>query len=284
MIREYYSLTKPGIVYGNLLTAAAGFLLAAHWHVRIGLLLATLAGTTLIIASACVFNNYIDRGIDRRMSRTKKRALVRGLISPRRAIIYATVLGVAGFLALALWVNWLVFGIGAVAFFDYVVLYGLAKRYSVHSTLVGSISGAAPVVAGCCAVTGRFDVGALLLFLILVLWQMPHFYAIAMYRFDDYEAAGLPVLTVKHGMKNAKLQIRLYIVAFIAASALLTVFGYIGFVYLVVMLGLGAAWLWLAVGGPRSVDNARWARQIFRFSLIVILGLSLMLSTSSLLP
>jgi len=122
------------------------------------------------------------------------------------------------------------------------------------------------------------------LFLILVLWQMPHFYAIAMYRFDDYEAAGLPVLTVKHGMKNAKLQIRLYIVAFIAASALLTVFGYIGFVYLVVMLGLGAAWLWLAVGGPRSVDNARWARQIFRFSLIVILGLSLMLSTSSLLP
>ncbi|HZL07692.1 MAG TPA: heme o synthase [Candidatus Dormibacteraeota bacterium] len=283
MIKTYYDLTKPGIIYGNALTAAAGFLLAAAGHVNFGLLVATVAGTCLVIASACVFNNYIDRGIDRKMTRTRRRALVNGTISGRDALVFGTVLGLAGFAVLGFWVNAVVFVIGLVALFDYVVLYGVAKRRSVHGTLVGSIAGAAPVVAGYCAVTGRFDAGALILFLILACWQMPHFYAIAIYRFDDYKAAGLPVLPVKQGLRAAKIQIMLYVIAFIIANGLLTIFGYAGYTYLAVMSALGLAWLGFGLKGFNAADDKRWARQMFLGSLIIILALSLMLSVGSIL-
>jgi protoheme IX farnesyltransferase len=284
LIKTYYALTKPGIIYGNALTATAGFLLASKGHVDGWLLLAAVAGTSLVIASACVFNNYIDRGIDAKMARTSKRALVSGLVSGRNAIIYATLLGLAGFAILALYTNLLVVTIGLAALFDYVVLYGLAKRRSVHGTLVGSIAGAAPVVAGYCAVTDRFDTGAVILFLVLALWQMPHFYAIAMYRFDDYKAAGLPVLPVKSGMPAAKIQIILYIAAFIAANTLLSAFGYTGYTYLVIMTVLGLAWLWKGAKGFKTNDDKPWARQMFLLSLVIVLSLSIMLSVGPLLP
>lgn len=282
--KTYYRLTKPGIIYGNALTAAGGFLLASKWHIDFRLFLSLLLGTSLVIASGCVFNNFIDRGIDKKMARTKKRALVRGTVTGRNALIYAATLGALGFAILAAYVNVVVVVIGIVGLLDYVILYGYTKRHFVSGTIVGSISGATPVVAGYCAVTNRFDLGALLLLLILVLWQMPHFYAIAMYRFDDYAAAALPVLPVKKGMHQAKLHIVLYIVAFILAVAALTIWGYTGISYLVVMLAVGFVWLWRGFQGFTAPDDKRWARKMFFFSLIVILTLSVMLSVGSVLP
>jgi len=283
LLRTYYSLTKPGIIFGNVLSAAAGFLLASKFHIDVRLFAATIGGMALVIASACVYNNYIDRGIDKKMARTKKRALVSGEISARSALTYATALCVFGFATL-LYTNALVVLIGVVAFIDYVVLYGIAKRRSVHGTIVGSVSGAAPVVVGYVAVTNRFDLGALLLFLILTFWQMPHFYAIAMYRFKDYKAAGLPVLPVKKGPQAAKVQILLYVLGFIAANILLVGRGYVGYSYLVVMVLLGLRWLWRGVQGFRTQDDAAWGRGMFRFSLVVMLGLCAMLSVGSILP
>ncbi|MDB5178615.1 MAG: Protoheme farnesyltransferase [Patescibacteria group bacterium] len=283
-IQRYYRLTKPGIIYGNAITAAAGFLLASRGHISAGLLVGMLAGISLVMAGACVFNNYIDRGLDRKMARTKDRSLAKGSIPGRNALIYASVLGLLGFGLLALWTNMLTVGVALVGFVVYVVLYGLAKRRSVHGTLVGSISGAVPPVVGYCAVTGQFDGGALLLFVILTLWQMPHFYAIAMYRLKDYTAAGLPVLPVKYGPRAAKIQILVYIVAFMAAVAALTVAGYTGYTYLAVMLVLSAMWLQRAIKGFRAKDDAVWARGLFRFSLIVLLGFSAMISIDILLP
>lgn len=259
-------------------------MLASKAHIRLGLLLATLLGTSLVIASACVFNNYIDRDIDKHMARTKKRALVTGLIPGPIALTYATVLGLLGFLILSIYTNWLTVALGFVGIFSYVVLYGIGKRRSVHGTLVGSISGAMPPVAGYTAVTNRFDSGALLLFLILVFWQMPHFYAIAMRRYNDYAAAKLPVLPVKKGMKTTKVQILFYILAFSVAAGLLTVLGYTGYVYLIVMAGLGLYWLWLGLKGFKASDNTAWAKKMFLFSLIVILGFSIMVSVGSRLP
>src|SRR5476649_1640735 len=125
--KRYYQLAKPGIVYGNLMTVAAGFLLASKWHVKFGLLAATLIGMGLVMASACVFNNYIDREIDKKMARTKKRALVTKVISGRKALIYASALGVVGFLTLGLGSTWLVFSLALGALVFYVVIYGYAK-------------------------------------------------------------------------------------------------------------------------------------------------------------
>ncbi len=284
MFKTYYQLTKPGIIYGNILTATAGFLLACRWHIDFALFLGLIVGTSLVIGSACVFNNYIDRSIDKKMARTRNRALVNGTVSGRSALIYATVLGVVGFISLILLTNWLTVLVGVMAFIDYVALYGLFKRRSVYGTIVGSISGAAPVVAGYVAVTDHFGMAALLLFLILVFWQMPHFYAIAMYRFKDYAAADIPVLPRVSGMFLTKIQIMSYIVAFTVACSLLSVFGYTGLVFRLVMLITGIVWFVQAYAGFKTKNDVAWARKMFFISLIVILVLSVMLSVGALLP
>ncbi len=284
LVGAYYYLTKPGIIYGNIITAAAGFFLASRGDVQLGLLVAILVGTSLMIASACVFNNYLDRGIDAKMARTKHRALVTGSISGRNAIIFATVLASLGIIVLGRFTNLLTLGVGVLAYIDYVVIYGFTKRRFVYGTHIGSISGAASIVAGYTAVTNRLDLGALLLFLVLAIWQMPHFFAIAVYRRRDYAAAGLPVLPVVRGVAAAKRQIIAYITAFVVATALLTSFHYAGYVYLVVMLGVGVAWLVLAVRGMSATDDTQWARRVFRFSLIVLTTFSIMISITTYLP
>ncbi len=278
MLKTYYRLTKPGIVYGNAITAAGGFFLASRGQVDAGLLVATLAGLSAVIAAACVSNNYLDRDIDRRMARTKNRALVTGKVSPRAALTFAAVLGAAGTFILLALTNLLAAGLALFGYFAYVFLYGIGKRRTVHGTLIGSISGAIPPVVGYTAVTGRLDAAAIILFLVLVTWQMPHFYSIATYRADDYSAAGIPVLPVRRGVRAAKNQIIVYIVAFLVATSLLTITGYTGLVYLVVMLAFGGYWLRLAYAGFTAPDDKLWARQLFRFSLIVILVFSAMIS------
>jgi heme o synthase len=284
LLNDYYQLVKPGIIYANLLTAAAGYLLATHWHINWRLLAALLAGVTLVIASACVFNNCLDRGIDEKMQRTRHRALVAGLIPVRSAIAYAVLLGGLGFTVLVAWTNWLTVLIGVVAFVDYVVLYGLAKRLSRHGTLVGTVAGSASVVAGYCAATGRLDTGALILFLILACWQMSHFYAIAVYRLKDYQTAGLPVWPAKSGLLSAKRQIVGYILVFLLANTALSLFGYTGYTYLAMMLLLSLYWLQLAVTGIKTDNDRRWGRRMFLRSLLVMLGLSVMLAVGPLLP
>lgn len=268
--KTYYGLTKPGIIYGNLLSTGAGFFVASQQHIHILLLAETLAGIALVIGSACVFNNYIDRDIDKAMARTKRRALASGRVSARNAMAYATVLGVTGFLILGVFTNLLTVAVGLFGFVDYVVLYGIAKRRSVHGTLVGSLSGSAPIVAGYTAATGRLDGGALLLFLILTFWQMPHFYAIALRRLADYKAANIPVLPAVKGPRAAKFQIVLYVAAFALAAGLLFAYGYTGYVYLVCLGLYAAGWLALGLRGFKASDDKQWATRMFLYSLVML--------------
>jgi len=283
-LKAYYQLTKPGIIYGNATMAAGGFLLASQHHIDLVLMVATLVGISLVIACGCVFNNYIDRGIDKKMARTKQRALVSGAISGRSALIYAVLLGTVGFTVLTARTNFLTVCIGIVGLVDYVVLYGFYKRRSVYGTLVGTISGSTPLVAGYMAVTGRFDGAALILFLLWSFWQMAHFYGIAMYRHDDYAAAHIPVLPVIKGMRQTKIQVLAYIVAFTLAAVSLTIFGYTGRIYLVVMSALGLAWLVRSVRTFHTLDDKKWGRKVFLFSLIVTLATAAMLAIGARLP
>lgn len=283
-LKTYYRLTKPGIIYGNVMTAAAGFLFASKWHIDFWLLVSMLVGTSLVIASGCVYNNYLDRNIDKKMERTKKRALVEGVITIRTAIIYATILCLTGFTILIVGTNHVVVLIGLIGLVDYVILYGIGKRKSVYGTLVGSVSGSMPIIAGYCAVTGHFDRNALLLFLIMTCWQMPHFYAIAIYRLKDYTAAGLPVWPAKRGVHQTKYHIVGYMIAYLLAVTSLTVFGSAGYIYLVVMLGMGGAWLYDAVRGFNAPDATKWARKSFFFSLLVVMTFSASVAFGSILP
>lgn len=287
-IRAYYSLTKPGVLYGNALTAAAGFIfasLALRGSIDLWLFIALTIGSTLIIASACVLNNYLDQDIDKLMDRTKKRALVAGDVSSRGALTFSIALGVIGLAILIGWTNWLVVGIGIAGFVTYVWLYGaLSKRRSPHGTLVGSISGAMPILAGYCAVSGVIDIGAILVFIILFAWQFPEFYSIAIYRSKEYAAAKIPLLPIVKGIKRTKIEILIYTIVYVAATLALTPLGYTGYIYLVVMAALGTRWLWLAITGFYVADDDAWARQMFGFSMITILGLCVMLSVGPVLP
>lgn len=278
MIRAYFLLTKPGIILGNIITTAAGFLLASKGRIDLLLFIATLSGLFLFIGSACVFNNYIDRHADQKMSRTQNRALVKKTISERSAILFGIFLGLLGVLILALYTNVLALSIALAGLFTYLVLYTIWKYQSIYGTLVGSLAGAVPPVVGYCAVTNQFDSGALILFLLLVLWQMPHFFAIALYRLEDYVAASIPVLPAKKGSRTTKINMLLYTAAFLFATPLLTLFGYTGYVYLVTSILLSIAWLLLAVQGFKCENDKLWARQMFRLSLVIITGLSLVIS------
>lgn len=275
LIKDYYTLTKPGIIYGNGITLVAGFLLASRNDIAYTVLFWTLVGLSLVIASGCVFNNYIDRDIDAHMERTKNRALVRGVISGTHALIFGAILGIVGFGVLLLFTNSATSFAACIGFFVYVVVYSLwLKRRSVHSALIGSISGAMPIVVGYLSVTGEINVCAVILFLILVFWQMPHSFAIALYRLRDYEAASIPVFPVKNGVHKTKVHMLIYTVLFVIATMALFVYGYTSYLYFFSIAVLGVLWIGYGVYGlyiPSS-KTALWSRRMFMFSIIILLA------------
>ena len=278
-IKNYVLVAKPGIIFGNLISAAAGFFLAAKGRVDGALLPATLIGISLVVASGCVLNNCVDRKIDRKMLRTRHRALAAGLIKLKVAVAYATLLGLAGLALLWAATNLLAVVIVVAGLVIYVGVYSLyLKRHSVYATLIGSLAGAAPPLAGYCAVTGAFDLGAVILLSIFSLWQMPHCYAIAVYRFDDYTTAAIPVLPVKQGTAAAKKHMVGYILAFMAATLMLTVGGYTGYSTLLVATGLSLSWLYMAWSGYKAKGERLWAKKLFIFSILTIFILSVMMS------
>ena len=278
-LKHFIQITKPGIIFGNVLSVAGGFFLAAKGHVDFGLFLAAVIGTSLVVASGCVFNNCIDRDIDVKMERTKNRVLVQGLVSLKLALIFASVLGIAGVSLLYTKANPLAALFAVIGFVIYVGFYSLyLKRKSVHGTLVGSLSGAMPPVIGYVAVSNSFDLAALTLLVMFSLWQMPHSYAIAIFRFNDYLAASIPVLPVKRGIVVAKRHILIYTLAFLLATLMLTVGGYAGLSYLVVAAVMGMYWLYMAWSGYKAVDDRVWARKLFVFSIFTITALSVMMS------
>lgn len=285
MIKHYLQVVKPGIILGNMISAAGGFFLASRGEVDAGLMFSAITGTSLVVASACVCNNCVDRNLDRKMVRTRTRALARGSMSPKTAGLYASLLGLGGAGLLWTHTNLLCLAIVLAGFTIYVGVYSLVlKPTSVHSTWIGSLAGATPPLAGYCAVTGRLDPGALMLLLIFCLWQIPHSYAIALFRVDDYTAAAIPILPVRKGVAAAQKHIVGHIVAFMAAAPMLTVGGYAGYSYLVVAVASGLLWLLMALSGQKSSDHRIWARKLFVFSIAALFALSVMMSIDATVP
>jgi protoheme IX farnesyltransferase len=279
VIKPFWQLVKPGIIAGNLITLSGGFFLASKGQPDLRLLLITALGVALIIACGCVMNNVIDRDIDALMQRTQQRIMAQQELTPQFAMLLACVLGLTGASLLYLFTNSLVIGLSIFALLIYVGLYSLMmKRHSVHSTLVGSLAGAIPPVAGYCAVTQQFDLGALIVMLLFCLWQMPHSYAIAVYRLNDYTKAAVPVLPVKNGVKVTKHQTVFYVLAFVMTIPLLTLTGYTGWLFLVVMLVTGLYWLAISWLGYRAADDQHWAKRVFLWSISTVMLLSAMMS------
>lgn len=266
-LRAYYLITKPGIVKGNALHALAGALFASTPNIAWKQLVGVLLGTSLVIASACVANNYMDRSIDARMKRTKSRPSVTGLISVRSAMIYTGVLLILGLLILYATTNLIVIAIGLIAYVLYVFVYGWAKRTTIHSTVIGAIPGALPAMAGYVAVSGQLGTGAWLIFLLIFAWQMPHFYAISVFRKEDYKAAKLPVLGAIKSITSVKHHILAYMLLYAVVIALLITSQTVGAP--AGLLLLAGAVYWVATYYKKAASAEAWARSLFGASLVL---------------
>lgn len=285
MLKKYLFLTKPGILFGNFVTTLGGYFLAAQGSVDFLLLLITLLGTTLVVASGCVVNNVIDQDIDQKMQRTQNRAMVKKSISGPVALVYSLVLGVIGFSILWFWVNAYAFLFAVIGFVVYVVFYSLwTKRTTIHQTVIGSISGASPPVIGYTAVSNEFDLAALLIFIGYALWQMPHSWAIAVYRFDDYKNAGIPILPVARSILRTKIESLIYVVLFTITMNALFVYGYVNWLYLVILNALCIYWFYIGVLGFKAENDQLWAKRFFLFSVILITIISICFSFTSQAP
>ena len=284
-IRAYLHILKPGITISNTVSAVAGYLLgvAVVETFDVSVLLGLAVGIAAIIGSACVANNVLDEKIDAKMKRTRRREVVTGAIPKRSALLYALVLAIAGFATIFALTNVLTGSLGVVAYVSYVVLYGIAKRTTIWSTVIGTLPGALPLVAGYTAITGRLDAATAVLFAMMVFWQLGHFYAIAMFRRDDYAAAGLPVWSVRKGLVSTKRQLFLFVWLFFATAPLLTVFGYTGKLYAVAMTGMAA--IWIVHGFKRHArDDTAWSRRMFFVSLFILLTMCLLVAIGGFLP
>lgn len=272
-LKAYYKLTKPGLVYGNALMAIAGYLFGAAGHGSWLTFFAMLSGICLIMAAACVFNNIIDRDIDGKMKRTAERPLITGEVSVRNAVIYGATLLVVSLLLLGLGTNLLTLGVGAFGFVAYAGLYTYSKRKTVHSTLIGTLAGATPPVIGYLAATNSLDMIALLLFLLMVAWQMPHFYAISIFRRVDYANANIPVLSVVSGVFATRRQMVAYAALFVVMVLLLGIYGSTSLLTLLILLLAASYWLYLTLQPMSEQDSSTWAGKVFGWSLwLLVIG------------
>jgi protoheme IX farnesyltransferase len=270
MARDLLELTKPGITTLVLVTAAVGFYLASAGGVDWVLLFDTLLGTGLLAAGTNALNQYAEREVDRKMKRTAARPLPAGRMGAPTAVVFAVGLSLAGAFYLALRVNVLAALLGAAALLIYVFAYTPLKRRSSWCTLVGAVPGAIPPLMGWAAVTGGVQPASWVLFTIVFLWQMPHFFAIGWLYRQDYARAGFPMLPVvdEDGSRTAR-QIVLYTVALLAVSLLTTVLGLTGALYLFGALTLGLAFLGLGMALAVGRTGRR-ARRLFFASVLYL--------------
>jgi protoheme IX farnesyltransferase len=271
-ISDFAELTKPRITVMVLITTVVGYYMGARDGVNFLTLLHTIIGTGLVASGASALNQYFERDLDARMVRTRNRPLPGGRLVPGEALVFSSIISVAGALYLAFFVNTLTGALGAATLASYILIYTPLKTRTRLCTLIGAFPGAAPPVMGWTAARGEIDGVALSLFAILFLWQMPHFFAIAWIFTEDYARAGFSMH--KSGETTGR-QIIFYCCVLIPVSVLPTFFGLTGIVYLLGAILLGFIYLGygFAVALFRSNTHAHRLLRVSVLYLPVLLGL-----------
>jgi protoheme IX farnesyltransferase len=268
---QFYALTKPRVVQLIVFCALIGMVLAVPgvpgWA-EMKLALIACAGIWLVAGAAAAFNCLVEQQIDAKMRRTAWRATAQGQISNPLTLAFSSVLCAIGSWILYVWVNPLTMWLTFATFVGYAVVYTvILKPLTPQNIVIGGASGAMPPVLGWAAMTGSVSPEALILFLIIFLWTPPHFWALALYRVEDYRKSGLPMLPVTHGNEFTRLQVFLYTLVLFAACLMPFVFKMSGWLYLVVAIALSVGFSWYGWRLWRNYSDAL-ARKTFRFSLI----------------
>ena len=270
---QYWALTKPRVVALIVFTAVVGMLLAVPglppWREAVfGSL-----GIWLAAASAAAINHLIDQRIDRLMARTQHRPLATGQLRPVQVLVFALLLGVVSMVLLVWLVNALTAWLTFASLIGYAIIYtGYLKRATPQNIVVGGLAGAAPPALGWAAVTGELHAHALLLVLIIFVWTPPHFWALAIYRREDYSRAQVPMLPVTHGVEYTRWHVLLYTILLVVVTALPWLTGMSGLFYLGGALVLGAGFLYYAVR-LMNPPGERFAMDVFNYSIVYLMAL-----------
>ncbi len=271
VLRQFHALTKPRVIQLIVFCALIGMLLAVpgvpSWtEVRLALL--ACAGIWLVAGAAAAFNCIVEKGIDARMKRTAWRATARGELADWQTLLFSAVLCAGGSVLLYVWVNPLTMWLTFATFIGYAVVYTvILKPLTPQNIVIGGASGAMPPVLGWAAMAGDVGPEALILFLIVFLWTPPHFWALALYRVDDYRKSGLPMLPVTHGNEFTRLMVFLYTLILLAACLMPYVYGMSSWFYLIAALALSGTFCLYGFYLWRDYSD-ELARKTFRFSLL----------------
>jgi len=271
--RDYYALTKPGVVQLLVFTAVVGMFLATPGLVPLNVLIAGSLGIGLAAAAGAVVNQILDQRIDAQMARTRNRPLPQGRIGERDALAFALGLGLAGLVVLVVFVNVLTAALTFLSLIGYAIVYTVfLKRATPQNIVIGGAAGAAPPVLGWAAVTNTVDPHALLLFLIIFTWTPPHFWALAIARRSDYERAEIPMLPVTHGVELTKSFVVYYTILLIVVTVLPYITGMTGPLYAFGALLLGGGFLYYALRLKFAPDQDS-PMATFRYSISYLMAL-----------
>ena len=270
LLKSYYQLCKPNVVYMMLICAFVGMLLAEQSVGSYSYLFVSLVGIAFCAASAAAINQVIDRKSDASMTRTDQRPLPKGELSARHASLFAVLIGITGATILYVYVNTLTMLLTIASLIGYAFIYTVyLKRATPQNIVIGGLAGAAPPLLGWSAVTNTIDPYALLLVLIIFVWTPPHFWALAIYRKEEYAKESIPMLPVTHGVVFTKLQIVLYTIILFIVSLLPYVVLMSGIIYLISALALSSAFLYYSINLYFS-DSDEDAMSTFQFSIYYI--------------
>lgn len=270
LLRSYYLLCKPNVVYMMLICALVGMLLAEDSVSSITTIMVALLGIALCSGSAAAINQVIDRNADAAMTRTDQRPIPQGDLSAFHASSFALVIGVLGALILYFYINTLTMILTLASLIGYAFIYTVyLKRATPQNIVIGGLAGAAPPLLGWSAISNTIDPYALLLVLIIFVWTPPHFWALAIYRKDEYAKESIPMLPVTHGVAFTKLQIVLYTIILFIVSVLPYIVLMSGFVYLISAITLSSLFMYYSIKLYFSDDDAV-AMKTFNFSIYYI--------------
>jgi heme o synthase len=275
-VADYIALLKPRVMSLVIFTALVGLVIAPG-HVHPVLAITSILCIAVGAGASGALNMALEGDIDALMTRTANRPIPRGRITPPEAMVFGMTLAFFSVMTLGILVNWLAGGLLAFTIFFYVVIYTMAlKRWTAQNIVIGGAAGALPPVVAWAAATGSLSVEPLLLFLITFFWTPPHFWALALFRSDDYARAGIPMLPVVAGADATRLQILLYTIVLVAVAVAPWPLGYFDAVYGITSLVLGAVMLALAVNVYRRRERSeslRANRKLFAFSILYLFGL-----------
>jgi protoheme IX farnesyltransferase len=271
VLRQFHALTKPRVIQLIVFCALIGMVMAVPGMptmAQLNLAVVACVGIYLVAGAAAAFNCIVEKTIDAKMKRTSWRPTARGELSDTQTLIFSAVLCTLGSGILYLWVNPITMWLTFATFVGYAVIYTVVlKPLTPQNIVIGGASGAMPPVLGWAAMTGDVGPEAAILFLIIFLWTPPHFWALALYRVEDYRKSGLPMLPVTHGSEFTRLQILLYTIILFAACLLPFVYGMSHWMYLAVAVALSIGFCWYGWRLLRNYSD-ELARKTFRFSLI----------------